>query len=90
MCSDILERIRYGCMLECAVTLTINSIGVQVIARVGGLTMLNSSVVHSYERRDSELQYFRGLLGAQYPSIINIYRVIFTIFESCGTNNAAV
>ena len=81
MCPDVLERIRVGWLLECAVTLTINCIGVQVIARVGGLTMLNSSVVHSYERRDSELQYFRGLLGAQHPSIINIYLIIHYITE---------
>ena len=35
----------------------------QVIARVGGLTLLNGSEVHRYERRDSELQYLRRVLG---------------------------
>ena len=36
----------------------------QVIARVGALTLLNASEVSRYERRDSELQYLRRLLGA--------------------------
>ena len=36
---------------------------VQVIARVGGLTLLNGSDIHRYERRDSELQYLRRTLG---------------------------
>jgi len=38
----------------------------QVIARVGGLTLLNGSEVHHYERRDSELQYLRRILGEAY------------------------
>ncbi len=41
----------------------------QVIARVGGLTLLNGSEVHHYERRDSELQYLRRILGeVSYPA----------------------
>ena len=38
----------------------------QVIARVGALTLLNGSEVSQYERRNSELQYLRRLLGARH------------------------
>lgn len=45
--------------------------------------MLNSSVVHYYERRDSELQYLRGLLGACAPRQLSkvlggIYYITFS------------
>lgn len=36
----------------------------QAIARLGRLTMLNASAVSAHERRDSELRYMRGVLGA--------------------------
>ena len=36
----------------------------QAIARLGRLMMLNASAVSAHERRDSELRYMRGVLGA--------------------------
>ena len=37
--------------------------GMQVIARVQGLTMLNGSAVRQRERRDCELRYLRAVVG---------------------------
>ena len=36
----------------------------QVIARLGALSVLNASAVTPHERKDSELRYLRGVLGA--------------------------
>jgi hypothetical protein len=42
----------------------------QVIARVGALSVLNASAVTPHERKDSELRYLRGVLGAHIPPFL--------------------